>query len=324
MSNSDLLCSVVIPWHRNFDDLKRAVDSVLEQDWANLEVIVVANGVTDATYKTLTELYTDPRFKTERLATAGASPARDLGTLSARGELIFLLDGDDRFDKTKLSRFVDYYKRERFDVAFSRGLRIRGDGVTWPWPVGQWDGKRPVSEYFFCDGCTISTSAIVLSARVREKLRFSESGEPYEDPDFIIRAEYLGLKVAMLPDVLYDYYDDRTDNRLSLTSNWQNRAAWIDRQPANVTEKARAAFRARCIAQHAFPQLFLSCLGWFYEALRLRAIPPRDVALFMLRGLIPSDLRRSLVNLYFKRRAKDFLAREGAVSPHGDSATSGP
>jgi glycosyltransferase involved in cell wall biosynthesis len=300
------LCSVVIPWHRNLDDLRRAVGSVLAQDEGDFEIIVVANGVDDATFEAARAISNDPRYHLLRNTRAGAQTARNRGMAHARGKLIFLLDGDDGFHPDKLSRFLELQAREGFDVAFSRGTRVRGDGVTWPWPIGHWDGRQPLAEFFFCDGNLISTSAIVVTAEARGRIRFCVGVDTFHDPDFMIRAEHLGLSIKMLPEALYDWHDDRTGERISQSRNWRKRLVWIDKLPSNVSERARAAFRARCVAQHVFPGHFFSCLRFFAAAATSGAIPPKDVALFMVRGFIPEQVRRRLVNRFFLGRASKY------------------
>jgi len=303
-----MLCSVVIPWHRDLDDLRRAVDSVLAQTHQHFEIIVVVNGPGNDSYDDVVRLCADPRCRAARQDRGNASAARNLGIGMARGDLIFLLDADDTFLPGKLERLIAHHRETGFDLAFSRGMRMRGNGVTWPFPVEVWDCRQPISEFFFCDGCTISASALVIAGGASKTLRFAESCGSYEDPDLVIRAVADGLNVEMLPDALYRWSDERSGNRLSQMENFDERLAWIDRLDSAVTPKARAAFRARCVAQHAFPSNFTRSLGHFLTALRLRAIPLRDLALFMLRGLIPAGMRRRLINLYFRRRGKQSLA----------------
>lgn len=299
-----MLCSIVIPWYRGISDLRRAVDSVLAQDHANFEIIVVANGVTDGAFDEVQVLYSDPRYRVVRIEEAGACPARNEGLRIAAGELVFFLDADDRFHPRKLSIVLEKYRSTGFDVAFSRGYRVRKHGVSWLWPVGFWAGEKPVAEFFFCDGCTISTSAIILAARVRDRLQFAVRGYPYDDPNLIITAEAMGLDIKMLPEALYDYFDDREDNRISQRANWTERLAWISQTPANVTPKARAAFEARCVAQHMFPNNPFLCLRIFADALARGAVPLRDLAMFVGRGLLPAQIRHNLLNLYHVRRAE--------------------
>ena len=295
-------CTVVIPWHRNLDDLARAVASVREQTLSDFEIVVVANGVDDAAWAAVRGLVEDPRYRTIRLAEAGAGPARNAGLDAARGRLVFFLDGDDRFHPEKLARFVAFHSEAGFDVAFSRGRRVRGNGVAWPFPIEVWDGSEPLSEFFFCRGNTCSSSAIVMDrARARE-VRF-ETPPPYEDPGLLLDACAQGLRVAMLPDILYDWFDDRGAHRLSRVVDVETRLAWIEIGEIAATPKAKAAFRARCIGQHVFPRRPAECLGYFVQALRTGAVAPREVVLFMLRGLIPAGLRQSVLNAYFLKAA---------------------
>lgn len=293
-------CTIVIPWHRNIDDLRQAVDSVFGQTVQDFEVVVVANGVGNREWREAAELKSDPRYRPVRLGIAGASPARNHGLKLARGKLVFFLDADDVFFKNKLERVLAAHRRSGFDVAFSRGVRERGNGVSWAFPVPFWDGEKELSEFFFCDGGLISASALVVSAAVRDRLQFDEDCHFCEDPDLVIRAASMGLKVEMLPEALYRWSDARTENRLSQRPDFAGRLAWIDRREGVFSEKARAGFRARCVAQHVFPRDPARNLGFFIHALRLGAATPREVALFMLRGLLPTGARRRLINLYFR------------------------
>lgn len=304
MNSQTPACSVVIPWHRNIDDLRQAVESVWAQSVQDFEVIVVANGVDDATWQEAAELVSDPRYRPVRLEVGNASAARNHGLDLAKGDLVFFLDADDLFFTGKLARFIDAHRETGFEIAFSRGVRDRGGDVSWLFPLGQWDGEQPVSEFFFCDGCTISASAIVMAKAARDQLRFARDCGSYEDPDLIIRAQALGLKALMLPEALYQWSDSRVGLRLSQMPNYDERLAWINRLGNAATPKACAAFRVRCVAQHDFPRNFPRNMRFFANALRLGAVTPREIALFMVRGLLPAGIRRSLINLYFRSKER--------------------
>ena len=297
--------SIVIPWHRNLDDLKRAIGSVFAQTVQDFEIIVVVNGADDAAWTSVRGLSADRRYRVERLEVGDASGARNHGLDAAAGELVFFLDADDIFFPDKLEIFLRVHAERPFDVAFSRGRRHRGDGVSWPFPIGHWDGGKPISEFFFCDGCTISASAIVMTTAVRDRVRFDGRFRAnYEDPDLLMRAAHLGLDVLMLPDILYQWTDERSEHRLSRADNYAQRLAWIDQTGGAATEKAKAAFRARCVAQHAFPKLFWPSLRHIGRAVMLGAISPKEAAMFVARGLLPATAQRRLLDLYFRMRAR--------------------
>lgn len=89
--------SVIIPTYNRRVAVQRAIDSVLVQAGSlRLEVVVVDDGSTDATYATLSARYADdPRVRLIGTANRGVSAARNTGFSAARGDLVQFLDSDD-------------------------------------------------------------------------------------------------------------------------------------------------------------------------------------------------------------------------------------
>jgi glycosyltransferase involved in cell wall biosynthesis len=295
--------SVVIPWHRNLDDLRKAVDSVLAQDEADFEIIVVANGVTEDEFAGAKAVSADKRYRVERLDVPQASAARNQGMDLAKGKLIFFLDADDTFLPGKITAFHAAQKTTKFDVGFSRGERVRGNGVSWPIPAKEWKAPAPIADFFFCVGSNISASALVVSSKAKTLIRFNDAASPYEDPDLLIQAEALGLKIEMLPATLYRWSDDRVGDRLSQTLNVEQRIAWIESTPANVSKRARAAFKARCVAQHLFPRRPLFSFGLLLDGMLFDGVSTPELVLFAVRGLLPRAFARRMVNRYLSRKS---------------------
>lgn len=101
MQYGDLI-SVVIPTYNRARSIRRAVDSVLNQSYANLELFVVDDASTDNTIDLLAEIK-DPRLTVIRQPkNAGASAARKAGILAARGDLVAFQDSDDFWLPEKL------------------------------------------------------------------------------------------------------------------------------------------------------------------------------------------------------------------------------
>ena len=91
-----LKVSVIIPLYNKAPYLRRALDSIAAQTFADFEVIVVDDGSTDDG-ATIVEKYPDSRFRLIRQANAGPGAARNAGIAQARGELIAFLDADDEW-----------------------------------------------------------------------------------------------------------------------------------------------------------------------------------------------------------------------------------
>lgn len=95
------LVSVVIPFYRNVGWLCEAVDSVLQQDYKNYEIIVVNDGSSEDVSEFLDRYQNKIRYFYKE--NGGAASARNLGIREAQGEYIAFLDSDDLWKENKLS-----------------------------------------------------------------------------------------------------------------------------------------------------------------------------------------------------------------------------
>ena len=99
--------SVIIPTYNRKEFLKIAIDSVLSQSYPDYELIIVDDGSTDETMKTLDAGQWAPDVKNKikylRQRHQGVSEARNNGIRTASGEFICFLDSDDRFRNNKLA-----------------------------------------------------------------------------------------------------------------------------------------------------------------------------------------------------------------------------
>jgi glycosyltransferase involved in cell wall biosynthesis len=96
--------SVVIPAYNRVDFLGRAIDSVLDQRYENVEAIVVDDGSSDGTADLAEERAAlDPRVRVIRTPHLGVSAARNAGIRQVRGDYVAFLDADDWLSEDKLS-----------------------------------------------------------------------------------------------------------------------------------------------------------------------------------------------------------------------------
>ena len=96
--------SVIIPTYNRRNTLPRAVESVLNQTYKPIEIIVVDDGSTDGAKEMCSEMYPLVRYIYQ--ANSGVSSARNTGIKSASGDWIALLDSDDEWLPDKLDRQV--------------------------------------------------------------------------------------------------------------------------------------------------------------------------------------------------------------------------
>lgn len=99
--------SIIVPAHNAAATVESCVRSILEQDYAGLECILIENGSTDETPALCERLAaTDERVRVAVSRRAGVSEARNLGLELATGDIIGFCDADDLLEPGALSTVV--------------------------------------------------------------------------------------------------------------------------------------------------------------------------------------------------------------------------
>ena len=118
MNNTDLI-SVIIPTYNRAHLIKRSVDSVLNQTYKNLELIIVDDGSTDNT-KEIIDSINDNRIVYVKQENQGACAARNKGIDLAKGKYIAFQDSDDTWILNKLETQINALKKNNADVVCSK------------------------------------------------------------------------------------------------------------------------------------------------------------------------------------------------------------
>lgn len=107
------MVSTIIPVYNRADMLIQSVQSVLNQDYRPIEIIIIDDGSTDNTFATakLLEAERPDEVIVIQQSNAGPGSARQKGLEMARGEFIQYLDSDDLLLKEKFTRQVDMLRR---------------------------------------------------------------------------------------------------------------------------------------------------------------------------------------------------------------------
>lgn len=124
------LVSVVIPLYNREKTVQRAVDSVLNQTYTNIEVIVVDDGSTDKSVDKLKKYEGDSRIRVFcQEKNRGANAARNRGIKESQGEYIAFQDSDDEWLPCKLEKQILYMINNGYLASFCSYRRHYGQNA---------------------------------------------------------------------------------------------------------------------------------------------------------------------------------------------------
>lgn len=112
------LLSVIVPVHNAEKYLEKSLQSVLNQTYNNIEVILVDDGSTDRSNILIGEAAKkDPRIKAFHRENSGVSATRNFGFTKASGDLIAFADADDQLDPIMYEVLIDALDNTESDVS---------------------------------------------------------------------------------------------------------------------------------------------------------------------------------------------------------------
>ncbi len=128
------LVTVYMPTHNRRTLLERALKSVINQTYKNLEIIVVDDGSTDDTERFMQEFMDEyPNVKYLKHDTPkGANVARNYALRESTGYFVTGMDDDDEMVLTRIEKLVNIYD-DHFAYVFSIYNNINDDGLCRVW-----------------------------------------------------------------------------------------------------------------------------------------------------------------------------------------------
>lgn len=120
----DQLVSVIVPIYKVEPYLRKCVDSLLAQDYENLEIVLVDDGSPDNCPQIADEYaQTHENVTTLHKPNGGLGDARNYGVEHAKGDWIAFVDSDDYVSQTYISDMADLVTRFQADMAVTNIIR---------------------------------------------------------------------------------------------------------------------------------------------------------------------------------------------------------
>ena len=112
------LISVIVPIYNVEKYLNKCIESIINQSYSNLEIILVDDGSKDNSGVMCDSyLLKDNRIKVIHKENGGLSDARNVGIEKAKGEYIIFIDSDDWIDKKMIETLYNIIKKDNSDIS---------------------------------------------------------------------------------------------------------------------------------------------------------------------------------------------------------------
>ena len=189
------LVSVIVTTYNRESLISQTIDSILNQTYRNVELIIVDDGSTDKTKEVIMS-YNDNRiryFKTDNWG--GPARPRNIGIEESKGDLIAFCDDDDIWIENKLSIQIRIMEESNCDFVYSNMCHFNTNIHN---IIGFSKNRKIININDLLRKNQISTSTVLV--KKNHHLKFSEKKEYTiaEDYDLWLRLYQNGLKFEFI------------------------------------------------------------------------------------------------------------------------------
>lgn len=208
------LISVLMPAYKHAAFVRTALDSVLQQSWQHLEVIVIDDASPDTTWEVL-QTYSDPRLRLLRNEhNLGSHGTMNAALQLARGEFIAIINSDDRFLPERLAACHAALEASGADLVGTDMRLMDDDGavVTAHWWIDAYEALRRVwRETQDWPATLLAGNVFMTTSNFFFRRRWLEQVGPFHDLRYVLDYEWLlrglvqGLRLAWVDTPLLHY-----------------------------------------------------------------------------------------------------------------------
>lgn len=297
--------SVIVPIYNTESYINKCIDSIIEQTYTNLEIILIDDGSTDNSGRICDEYASkDARIKVIHQQNGGMSDARNKGLDVATGEIITFVDSDDYIDSLMYEKMLELQEEHDADIVCcayklvnDKEVRDYSDDTVTIFGDGEM-----FAEYISpTHGCMPSPAVWnrLYKKDIFRDVRFIK-GRMYEDKDISCRTLVKCKKGVFINTAFYNYvYREGSVSRLPMNAKSADDFIYMYKIQLDMIQQ-KLDKNVYMKAMNVYFLLLLDCYCRVYK---------RDK---IARKLISKEMNR------IKSEAKVALAMEKEEIPNGD------
>lgn len=226
--------SAVITTVNREKEVKRAIQSVLNQSYKNIEIVVVIDGRNPGLRESIENEYDRQNINIfETNSNLGGGAARNFGIENSSGKYIALLDDDDEWINNKIEKQVQLIKQKGCNsVIFNTVYDLKADGKMNVRPTIKYQENKDICEYLFGYkyGKSIGfvqTSTLFSEKETFKKFPFDAHLRKHQDWDWVVMANHHGVMFYHISEPLTIYHNEVSHNRVGRSGNYLLTANWL-------------------------------------------------------------------------------------------------
>ena len=253
MSNESPLVSIIIPTYNGSKRIVKTLETVVAQDYENLEIILVDDVSTDDTVK-ISQDFLEKSGRNfhiiKRTQNGHQSASRNTGLKAANGKYVIFIDHDDLIEKSFVSLLCKEIEAKNADFVIC-GFKVFDEQINQVKIVEEKlykylsSPKDYLKAWARKEVCIWSIWNVIFNKNFlnRNHLRFNERIFIWEDVEFMLKAVSLSSKISYISDVLYTYIRHSEQQTRADIENRTNYKTY--------SQEVLALWRiARCILRH--------------------------------------------------------------------------
>ena len=222
----DAKISVIVPVYNQEKYLEECIESIINQTYKNLEIILVDDGSTDDSLKICKKYKKiDKRIKIVEKENGGLSTARNAGLAIATGDYIMFCDSDDYYLPKTCELMEKEITSKDADYVIGNYINCTEEGKLWKNPIFDKklypNFKVEINDYtksFYIMSSSVCNKCFRKSFLDEHEFKFVE-GLPAEDAIFTTACFVKSTKVYYIKDIIYAYRQRNAGTSISTNND---------------------------------------------------------------------------------------------------------
>ena len=231
----DKLISIIVPIYNVEKYLPKCIDSIINQTYKNIEILLINDGSTDNSGKICDEYaLKDTRIRVSHNENGGVAVARNKGIKMSTGDYIAFVDSDDYISTEYCEKMLAAVLRNNADIAicklhdFVEGQDVQLEEKTYSEEVYSVD--QMIENNIILSGIFDCIGGKLVAAKLFANILFPE-GRVYEDSSTLYKLYNASSKSVVLNQEYYFYLREREGSITAFAGSRYN----LKKQKDNIT-----------------------------------------------------------------------------------------